>query len=460
MSSPVSAAADVAGQPPRPGWGQQLRRRIGHSIKWRLVLLFLLLALGMSLAFFYGMQKTLAIGWREAARPLLVDYVDRLASDLGSPPEVERARALVQSLPISVRISGPLVNFDSHPKHPHPNWESGKFGAQAGNERLLSRKSADGHLITFGLGDLEWRRGPGLVGWITLAALLALTVLAYLYVRRLLRPLDAIGDGARRIGSGDFTQPIVLRRREQGSELGDLAHQINTMGGDIHQMLEAKRGLLLAISHELRSPLTRARLNIELLPETGGLDAPREALKRDMAEMGRLISDLLESERLSSRHAALHLETTDLAALVRAVAGELGLPAATAPRVEIEAGLPSLPLDATRIRLLLRNLMDNALRFNPQPGAPGEVTLRREGGQLVLCVRDFGPGVDGAQLTQLGEAFYRPDAARQRSTGGVGLGLHLCKLVAQAHGGTLAFRNAVPGLAVTVTLPILLGGPH
>jgi signal transduction histidine kinase len=385
--------------------------RFKHSLRWRLVALFLLLAMAMSAAFVGGMQKAFSVGWREAARPLLVDYIDRLAADLGSPPDPARAQALVARLPISVRIEGPLTRFDSHPKKHDERWQ--------------------------------------------------LTAVAYAYVRRLLKPLDDIGAGARRFGAGDFARPIPVRRND---ELGDLAGQINTMGHDIQQMLDAKRALLLAISHELRSPLTRARLNTELLPETPDTQEPREALLRDLVEMGRLITDLLESERLTSRHAALNLESTDLAQLVREVVDEhnagQGEPGQVPILVAIAPGLPLLPLDRIRARLLLRNLLDNARRYSTGTSMGDstplvEVNLSRQGDALHLTVRDHGPGVDDAQLPHLTEPFFRTDTARQRTTGGMGLGLYLCRLVAQAHGGSLLVRNAAPGLEVTVTLPLL-----
>jgi hypothetical protein len=92
-------------------WHQRLR----HSLRWRLVALFIVLALAMSGAFLFGMQKALGTGWRDAARPLLVDYVDRVAAEIGSPPSVDRAQAITQRLPVTVRISGPQVNWRSHP---------------------------------------------------------------------------------------------------------------------------------------------------------------------------------------------------------------------------------------------------------------------------------------------------------------------------------------------------------
>lgn len=452
---------------PRPWY-----RRAGHalrcSLKLRMVLVFLLLAMAMSFTFISGVQKAFAVGWREAARPLLMDYVDRLAAEVatGGSPSVERAQALTQRLPLTIDIAGPQVNWRSHPDQQRLHWRRDRIrnpdddGAGWGDDQdwqqLLQRTTADGHRLEFGVDEAVFDRRPRLVGY-TLVALLVLTLLAFLYVRRLLRPLDDIRQGALRFGAGRFDQPIPVRHPRGPDELGELAATINTMGQDIQQMLEAQRALLLAISHELRSPLTRARLNTELLPESAEIAPQREALLRDLSEMARLISDLLESERLAGRHTALHREPTDPVALARDVIDELAAtqPAARGIALHVAGEPQALPLDRIRVRLLLRNLLDNALRHSA--GAPVPVTLDvrplAAGQGIELEVRDHGPGVSEDQLPHLGQPFFRPDTARTRSAGGVGLGLYLCRLVAQAHGGTLAVRNAQPGLSVVVTLP-------
>ena len=224
------------------------------------------------------------------------------------------------------------------------------------------------------------------------------------------------------------------------------------MAHDIEAMLDAKRALLLALSHELRSPLTRARLNAELLPTTpDGLAAgerERTALLRDLGEMRDLITDLLESERLASPHAALQREPVDLAALVREVVADM--PGAGSVTLAMAPGLPPLALDRTRMRLLLRNLLGNALHYSAAAAQPPRIDVYPEVGGVVLEVRDFGPGVDAGQLAHLTEPFYRTDNARQRATGGVGLGLYLCQLVAQAHDARLEVQNAEPGLRIQV----------
>jgi signal transduction histidine kinase len=346
-----------------------------------------------------------------------------------------------------------------HPPHLDGEAEPGPADAERG-WFALARQTADGHVIQFGLGQVPWRSRPRAIGWFTVVLLTLLTLVAYGVVRHWLRPLRDIGAGALRYGQGDFAGPIPVRRPD---ELGELAAQINTMASRLHGMLDAKRALLLAISHELRSPLTRARLNAELVDE----GASRDALLRDLGEMRDLISDLLESERLAAGHQALQREPTDLAALVRGVCAELeptvayegdGVVSRISLRVDDSIGL--VDVDPMRWRVLVRNLVSNALRHGRPEGAQGaaaeadiEVQLIRQETSLSLSVRDHGPGVPPEQLARLTEAFYRPDSDRGRRSGGVGLGLHLCRLIAEAHGGTLRLEAARPGLSATLVWP-------
>ncbi len=460
-------ASSAAAAPPttRHARWHAARKRWRHSLRWRLVTLFLLLALATTGVFLFGMQRVLQSGWQGFVKPLVADYVDRLTTDLGSPPDTARARSLVARLPVSVRIEGPTVQFDSHPER--RQWRRFGPGHDDDDDSAegwgLVRSTADGHRVTFGLASPLPRDRPRIFGWLTLGALLLLTAAAYTVVRRLLRPLDAINAGVARFGSGDFATPIATPRRD---ELGELAERINTMAGSLHGMLEAKRALLLAISHELRSPLTRARVNAELVAE----GEHRDALLRDLSEMRDLITDLLESERLANGHAALQTESVNLPALVRELVATqfAGVPIV----LELDDTLPAVQADPMRLKLLLRNLIDNALRHGdnalrhgdhaPHAGTesaaaqqPPVVTLAREGAdQVLLRVRDFGLGVSDEQLAHLAEPFYRADSARQRATGGVGLGLYLCLLVARAHGGRLVFDHARPGLAVTMRWPL------
>lgn len=426
---------------------REAAHRFRHSLKLRLLALFLLLALVLGLLLIGTLQRALQGGWQGYAQPLVADYVDHLAAEIGTPPDAARARAIAARLPVRVRIEGPALRFDSHPGHgadyddhdDDPRHGSGRWG--------LTRTLADGHVLRFSLVAPPDEQRPRRLGWIALGLLALVTALAFVAVRRLLRPLDAIGAGVSAYTAGRFDRPIAAFApyardgRLRDDELGALATRIDAMAGSLAGMLEAKRTLLLAISHELRSPLTRARLNAELLDDT----PERAALLKDLAEMRDLIATLLESERLQQGHAALQAAPLDLAALLRTLAAEEGvaLDLAVSPAVAT--------VDETRVRLMLRNLLANARRHAAGAPMPPQLFLRVEpDGRWALGLRDHGPGVADDQLARLGEPFHRPDAARTRSAGGVGLGLHLCRQVAQAHGGELRISNTRPGLEVAM----------
>ena len=267
-------------------------------------------------------------------------------------------------------------------------------------------------------------------------ALLVVTGLAFGMIRHMVWPLHALALGAEAFRRGEFSHRVPVIH---GDEIGDLAVRFNQMAADIQAMLDGKRALLLAISHELRSPLTRARLHAELVGEGDS----RDALLLELAQMRDLITALLESERLGSGHSALQLSDCDLAELAREQAQ---------PGVElhIEPDLPTLRIDRLRVQLCLRNLVQNALRHNDAAHGAVQLSVSRVGEGVRLTVRDFGPGVPPDALPQLGQPFYRPDEARTRHGGGVGLGLCLCRLVAEAHGSRLELRNAEPGFEVSV----------
>lgn len=269
-------------------------------------------------------------------------------------------------------------------------------------------------------------------------ALLLVTGCAFGMIRHMVQPLHALALGAEAFRRGEFSHRVPVIH---GDEIGDLAMRFNQMAADIQAMLDGKRALLLAISHELRSPLTRARLHAELVGE----GASRDALLQELAQMRDLISALLESERLGSGHSSLQLSDCDVAELAREQAQ---------PGVElhIEPDLPMLKLDRLRVQLCLRNLVQNALRHNDAARGLVQLRLERVGQGVRLTVRDFGPGVPPDALPNLGQPFYRPDEARTRHGGGVGLGLCLCRLVAEAHGSRLEMRNVDPGFEVALTL--------
>jgi HAMP domain-containing protein len=208
-----------------------------HSIRWRLVALFLLLALASSGVFLFGTQRIIAAGWQGWARPLVADYVDRLAAEIGSPPDAARAAALVARLPCRCASTGRRCSTTRTPgrrptttddRHDRPPDAAGGWSAAA--------PTATACASAWPCCPTPTR--PRRLGWLHAGRAAAADGAAYAVVHRLLRPLGPIGDGVARFGRGDFARPSPLPRRD---ELGELAERINGMARSLHGRLEDQR---------------------------------------------------------------------------------------------------------------------------------------------------------------------------------------------------------------------------
>jgi signal transduction histidine kinase len=438
-------------------------RRFSHSLSLRLLAIFLLLAV----LFAWGVVA--GIRWAYSADDLrsvisghLSLHIDYVRQDIGSPPRLDRALAITQKVPVDIHISGPGVDWSSDPAFPDPaslqfgpsDYFSDRPDALFDELRGVEFAVHDDHrFFRFDEGGYQivvvtpkiadHRSRPPLVPILVGFALL-LVLCAYLAVRWLFRPVLTIRQGAAYIGAGHFDHRIRTRR----DELGELAEDINLMAGKVEGMLDAKRELLLGVSHELRSPISRVTLGLALLEESPSV----RALQQDVGEMRSIVETLLEAERLGSPHAALQVSDVELAALAqdlqsRYFAGE--------SRLQITVtGEPRAQLDAARIQLMLKNLLGNALRYSSADDGPVTLAIHGTKTQVEFRVRDHGPGIPADQRAHIGEPFFRSDASRARETGGTGLGLYLARQVARAHGGDLVLEDTGErGALFVVTIP-------
>ncbi|WP_446830770.1 ATP-binding protein [Candidatus Foliamicus sp.] len=269
----------------------------------------------------------------------------------------------------------------------------------------------------------------------------------YLAVRRLFYPLEDIRIGARRIREGQLDYRIPIRRQD---ELGRLSQRINQLADEVQRMLGGQRELLLSLSHELRTPLTRARLALEFIHDK----EVRAHLEYDLSNMERMIAELLEGERLNTRSRELSRSRVDLSKLMADVMrGDF-----PNDRHRVTLTLPPAPavlsVNPPRLRMLVRNLVENALRYNPADALPVEVSLAMEENVAIIRVKDHGPGIEPQHLEQVTHAFYRADPSRGAGTGRHGLGLYLCRLIAEAHGGGVEVASPPgSGACITVRIP-------
>jgi len=446
--------------------------RVTHSLSARLLVIFVIASFAYSYGARHAVQVFADTDWlRQIVGAHIALHTEYVLEDIGSPPNISRAMEIVSQIPVDIRIVGPGQDWSSDPDF--PDLDAVPFGPMgllelseasrseveawtrtlelvefARYEEHVFVKLAQGdYFIVFASPRIREIRPPTYTTLIFSVVGLTMLLLLYLAVRWLFRPIKWMQEGTARIGHGELDYRIPVKRPD---ELGDLTQDINRMADDVQGMLEAKRQLMLAISHELRSPLTRTKVALELLDD----EAVRQNILEDIDEMERLIADLLESEALNTRHAILRREPTDLGELVQAVIdtdfaeqrSRIGL---LLPDESLEG-----QLDVTRVRLLVRNLVENALRYSPPGDEKVQIGASRSGDHVELCVRDHGEGIPAEHLERVTEPFYRADSARSRATGGIGLGLYLCRLIAEAHGGSLQIDSQPGcGTVVTVTLP-------
>jgi signal transduction histidine kinase len=437
-----------------------------RSLSFRLLGIFLLLAA----VFVYG--TTVALRWiysqddlRDLISGHLSLHVGYVRQDIGDPPRIDRAIAITEQVPVDIRISGPDINWASDPDF--PEMSELKFGeseifsnepdawlyeltdvqfAELDDHAFLKIDQGTFDIVVSSPRISDDVSGPDFLPIIIGIGLLWLLI-AYLSVRWLFLPIESIREGAARIGEGNFEHRIVDHRRDQ---LGDLADDINKLASDVRGMLDAKRQLLLGISHELRSPLSRLRLSLEFLEE----NEHKESLRVEIVEMEQIIATLLEAERLNTRHAVLTRSLISIKSLVDDMIDSYFDRDRNRIKIRFEDESIVANVDDARLILLLKNLLSNALSYSDEQDGPIQLDISKQEKDLVIQVRDHGPGFSDEQATRIGEPFYRGDPSRTRDTGGSGLGLYIAKLIAEAHGGSLHLSEEYrDGACLIVRLP-------
>jgi len=304
-------------------------------------------------------------------------------------------------------------------------------------------------------------------GFVWLLALVALAVAlgAYPIVRRLTKRLEALQRGVERWGQGDLSTRLPVHGQD---EIAFLAERFNAAAERVQSLVLSHKALLANASHELRSPLARIRMGLELLGRGDASGQQRAEMARSIEELDQLIDEILLASRLETRDAngISALGPTEEVDLVGLAAEEC---ARTGADLDIQPGASTLMVQGypKLLRRLLRNLLENARRYGRRAGdgpaqvpdvrltlslLPAQATGGRE--RALLWVDDRGPGVPPEQRERIFEAFYRLPGASEKE-GGVGLGLALVRSIAQRHGGSVVCdSNPSGGARFVVELPL------
>lgn len=432
-------------------------KKIFNSIFTRLLAVLLVTGffINLSVGIFFKKAFKFPDSQRAPLHEYFHHYAASLIKEMGNPPDLDRAMEITMKIPVEIRYEGTDINWstsgdfpklsDFHLKNLDINKKINMLRYRRNFFIVVSHDS--GHFIfkfkpIFGHGDFNEKY--------IIVLLLFLTVIlvgAYLAIRRILKPISILTGGVKQVSEGNFDYRVDSRRSD---ELGELAKAFNLMAARIGEMLHTRERLLLDVSHEFRSPITRMKVALEFLPKSKA----RENIREDILELEKMVSEILETARLKTEYGHLILNNIDLGKLIKEVANFF---VNMLPGIHLKE-MPSeviLEIDEDRVKSVLRNIISNAVKYSANSKKPVSVWIEQENAFTVINIRDFGPGIPAEELPHVFEPFYRIDKSRSKSTGGYGLGLSLCKTIMEAHGGKIEIQSSSEkGTKVSLFFPV------
>lgn len=335
-------------------------------------------------------------------------------------------------------------------------------------ERLPALLAADGTRYRLLLPPRR-PRGPPFVmpdtrGPLMLLAIAVTALVSFALARSITRPIRDLQRATQALSEGALDTRVAAPTRNRRDELGRLAASFDAMAARLATLIEVRERLLRDVSHELRSPLARMRLATGLARQAGA-DVPRqlERLETEIERLDELIGRVLDVARLDSGAGAISTEPLDLVELVERLAADARFEAEGSGR-QLDWQAPATPCrveaDPAWVSAAIENVVRNALRHTAEGSTVRISLLAEAGGGARIVVEDQGPGVPDGELARIFEPFHRVAAARDRASGGAGLGLAIAARVMRAHGGSIEASNlrtpgadGIRGLAITLRLP-------
>lgn len=371
-----------------------------------------------------------------------VSHARYIIAELGTPPDLLKAREIAKREDIRIRFESPTLKWSSHEsmidfpglKLPAYKEEEGVFAGFSDAGLCVDIRINDGRYLVVLHRRREGIRHAAELFAINVLIITALSIIGvFLIMNWQLKPIRVLREGVKQLSAGNIDYRMSTNRID---ELGKLVESFNTMTQRIREMIHSRDRLLQDVSHELRSPLTRVKVALEFLEDNN----TKKTISDDISEMETMIRELLETDRLKSQYGGLKLEKTNILHLLREVCTEF---ADQKPGIKLVSfpGDISLNIDRRRIKILFRNILDNALRYSPPGGYPVEISLREKTDEFIIAVQDFGSGIPEEELPYIFEPFYRVDKSRSKKTGGYGLGMSLSKRIMAAHRGSIEITS-------------------
>ena len=430
---------------------------MNHRIKIQpsifIKLFLVMLATGLAVFMLIGMFMRLQFNQpvKDALHKNIENYCTYLAQQIGSPPDTLLAREIAQSYLIQIYYESPDLKWSSSKSQQKRRHFFGRHSRRSPAMRWVRHESViinnpDGSQVTFGIDQSKFMEKHEQKVALIFLLVGVVFILSYLLIRRILKPVKWLKQGVIQVAEGNLNHQIPVKNKD---ELGELSASFNAMTKRIKEMIRARDQLLLDVSHELRSPITRMKVALEFIPEGKN----KQSIQDDISEMEIMIAEILETERLKNGHGKLQLKSHNISSLIKQVAKDFFERPPGIKFVNFPQKL-NLKIDAERIRIVLKNILENAIKYSKPDSKPVEISVKEEDKSVTIQIKDDGMGIPEEHIPYLFEPFYRVDKSRSKETGGYGLGLSLCKKIMEAHGGRIeVFKNE--GRGVTVNLKFM-----
>ncbi len=381
-----------------------------------------------------------------------VNHVELLIKEIGDPFNEKKAKEISNKLEIQIRFNSREINWASNrsiSKLKTDNFRN--FGEKSkikvgftkkGPAIYISKKSGKYLFILHSEREnFRYIATRFLVFFILFISIVIIGM--YFIIKSMLKPVKILETGVKELSSGN----IDYRMKTDGNdELGELIISFNLMTSEIKKMISARDQLLMDVSHELRSPLTRIKVALEFIEE----NSAKDSIIDDISDIEKMVTELLETERLNSPYGVLKREKIELLKLIQSIKKDFfnvkpGL------KIEKPKNKHFIYADKERLKILFKNIIGNALKFSNEQTNPVEIILYEKNKNIIAEIKDYGKGIPSKDIRNIFEPFYRVDKSRSKDTGGYGLGMSLSKKIVEAHGGEITVKS-IPGKGTTVSL--------
>jgi len=406
------------------------KRKIKFSIFLKLIILIIIFTVLVNVSIGFILRKSFDRAHMRPPASHMIKMHQYILNDIGNPPDTVKAGQILRDVKFDIRFETSSSKWTSNIDLPtiydlknERNFDETKSSNMIKSGRRFYRviKLEDGYVIFAQPSpideiDIESVIFPLILIFSILAFLL------YISLRWIFGPIKKLSEGVEKISSGDLESKIEVKGND---ELENLAASINEMSINISGMLKAKETLLIDVSHELRSPLTRIKLANEFVEE----EKVKKNIREDVIEMESMISGMLETYRVENSGLKPNLKKTNIVLLLKNVISKFSY-----KKIGFHSDFEKreLEIDPDKIEIAFRNIVDNAVKYSDDK--PVEISITENANaDTVVSVRDYGRGIEREEINKIFEPFYRVDKSRDKKISGYGLGLSIVKKILDMH---------------------------